>query len=86
MSKILGARYMNRCGNCKHWKPHTEPGCEGFGKCALCADFAELYPPSCDEHAEVRKHKFGAVDGSGYHAALITRDTFGCTEWQCESD
>ena len=31
---------------------------------------------------KMREEKAVVVDGSGYHAALLSRETFGCNQWE----
>jgi hypothetical protein len=79
-----------RCGDCKHWKPATHFDddtdaivvLEGLGFCMAVQGEAVQGDPD-DTIANYNISRLGdriavPCDGSGYRAALLTRDRFGC--------
>lgn len=83
-----------RCGDCKHWRKLNvqapddaddweEPG--PFGQCKKAE--GEVYDWNSSRSYVDRgllNDERNAIpcDGSGYHAALITRDRFGCVDFE----
>jgi len=75
---------MKTCGNCAHWAENEDS--KPFGFCGYVihsnGDQYGYGHPSDDERAELERCKARVEDGSGYHACLITRMDFGCSEWE----
>ncbi len=79
-----------RCGDCKHWKPvpvyddETDAlVLEGLGWCMKLDGEAFSGGPDDGSISRTDIEIMGdrdaaACDGSGYRAALLTRDRFGC--------
>jgi len=72
-SQMHGGNKMNTCGTCRHWEPEGE---RGYGACGRIPHDTGGY--MCEEGKEQAVTK----DGSGYYAALLSRDTFGCNQWE----
>jgi hypothetical protein len=80
---------VKRCGNCAHWK---EVDRFGVGTCDAVkhdVEGGETYDYDSDSAEEIASNNDLAfvVDGSGYYAALKTRENFGCAlhtvkEWK----
>jgi len=87
-----------RCGDCKFWKPAPvvdydgEAGpldlLEGLGWCmridssdVICAGPRDGNLSKSDAE-RLGARDAAACDGSGYRAALLTRDRFGCVGFQ----
>lgn len=74
------------CGTCRHWRPFGSEeshhrDVEGFGTCGK----AEMYDSY--DHKEVAKRwQFCVIDGSDYFAALKTRESFGCNQWEAKEN
>lgn len=85
---------MNLCGNCKFWGKVGDQPQNGFKTCQAVIHgrggyvFEEQSEFDCcvidesdsfiKEQIELRQKKALAVDGSGYYAAIKTKDDFGC--------
>lgn len=85
------------CGGCRHWK-QEEPslGAEywraGFGTCqAIVHDSDESHKHEdgyCDPYEPcewMAQRKAVCVDGSGFYAAVKTREAFGCVLFEAKS-
>lgn len=84
------------CGTCRWWVPPTDDYDEGMGLCQGVRERWEIKNApfegkdrseydDWDEVERIEKEAFAeaqacVVDGSGYHAALLTRPTFGCSQ------
>lgn len=79
-----------KCGECKFWKPATkwnddtdeQDVLEGLGFCMAIQGEAVQADPD-ESISQYQIDKIGdriatPCDGSGYRAALLTRDRFGC--------
>lgn len=70
-----------RCGNCEHW---GEIGDTSMFRPCQGIDFAgndglsDIDGYSAETVEYRQQHRAVTVDGSGYHAALKTREDFGC--------
>ena len=74
---------MNRCKDCKHlgeeivlsWRAPPEDR-TGYHKC--------LYLKHAGQDGDLYQHTANAavIDGSGYFAALVVKDDFGCVNFQ----
>jgi hypothetical protein len=53
-----------------------------YDKKEFIEEYEDLTPELQAEIDAVRKHKAVTQDGSGYHAALKTREDFGCVLWE----
>lgn len=78
---------MERCGNCKFWGDSWDK--EQFRSCKAIEhdqrdrvtvhDYDEPDDDDATEKAAFRDtHQAVVQDGSGYRAALLSRDDFGC--------
>lgn len=75
------------CGTCKHWKPfdpmkYHEKNMAGFGRCERIG-FAD------DDGIPLEQRSSWiacTVDGSGYFAALRTKESFGCVLHETKSE
>lgn len=87
---------MNTCGTCKHWGKDRLPYFPGLHPCrAVIAQHDvekvsddngfDVEPPDGCYLAKGGTPKAVAVDGSGYFAALKTREDFGCVLWEAKS-
>ncbi len=70
------------CASCKHWdRSRYDYDFDGnelpYGRCASAE--SEGNTPKI---GAIPTHPAYATDASGYHAALRTLPTFGCTEWK----
>jgi hypothetical protein len=73
---------MGTCGTCKHWKridheadPTSDPR---YGTCEAIPQAREEWDDDGDVSVMAGDWKAVAVDGSGYFAAIKTRECFGC--------
>ena len=75
---------MNKCGDCAYWSENAESNPFGFCGYAIHSNGDEYGygHPSDANKKELAETKAHVEDGSGYAAALITRDDFGCSEWE----
>lgn len=78
---------MKTCGTCKYWEliPDSNPrslAANGFGTCENVRMWED------DEIHKEEKSKWlaCAIDGSGYFAALKTKESFGCVLHEERSD
>lgn len=85
-----------RCGSCRFWgTPEDAQAGERFRQCqAVIHDDVGYHDASLDagdygfDNDDARRrefrddHKAVVVDGSGYHAALMIREDFGCVLWE----
>jgi hypothetical protein len=73
---------METCGTCKHWKliDAEEELIDDprFGTCAAIPQGQSEWDEASDRNMVVGDWKAVAVDGSGYFAAIKTRECFGC--------
>ena len=72
------------CGNCKHWgNKEEEKENEMFRTCQAVIHDNNGFTEGFRTDLKFRKaHKAVVLDGSGYFAALRTRDDFGCVLWE----
>lgn len=75
---------QNRCGNCAFWGRHpTDPGSTDYPKefrqcTAIIHGNGHNIPFDDNFQRILTPHKAVAVDGSGYFAALRTKEDFAC--------
>jgi hypothetical protein len=70
------------CGTCKHWKrvdaESTDIEDPRYGQCEAIPRAEYEWDEDLDIHVVKGDWQAVAVDGSGYFAALRTRESFGC--------
>lgn len=76
------------CGTCKHWTPYQAgDSATGFGTCGK----AEMHDswehgPGRPQSDIADKWLMCVIDGSGYFAALKTKESFGCILHETKSE
>lgn len=68
---------VNKCGDCKHFKPAEEDN--DFGTCKRVM-FADDHPSAEAYALEIAL----VIDGSGYRGELLTKADFGCVLFRGE--
>lgn len=86
---------MNTCGTCKHWGNDAFPYFAGLRPCLAVAAQHDVPKSSANDGMDPTGAAFYvaangtpkavAADGSGYFAALKTREDFGCVLWEVKS-
>ena len=86
---------MNTCGTCKHWGDEHFPYFVGLKPCLAVLHVSKIEMEE-DEYGPVDgvdacyvakggTPRAMVTDASGYHAALKTREDFGCALWEAKS-
>jgi hypothetical protein len=72
---------MKKCATCRHALPLYEESFDGSDidvKQDYCECTAAKHVGMKDSGDEIPNGKAGTADGSGYYAALLVTDEFGC--------